>query len=463
MTKCNFMVVTGVLLSSLLLGAAPAWAQAGSFDPSFGNDGKVLLDFSAFPVLQNGGSFPDAALLDSVGNILVAAESSNSSTTCSQATLVRFLPTGKLDTSFGQAGIASTSFDQIPSMTIQPDRKIVLTAPGELCSGFSSTAVLARFTANGAIDDSFGAHGQISFALPIEGQSVVAVSPGSVLVEPDGKIVLTAQEQSIEAGCIPVPHKSCPGLLTPFVGRFSSNGLPDKTFGVDGIVSGGGTSMNFGPTGESNGFALQSDGSILLRSLNGGLVELDHNGNFVSPIQIGTIVATTSASNPVILSGGNLLSTGEVNQIIRRVLAFTECEVSRVDANGDPDPAFQTTEFFFTGNKTGTLDQSFCPDIATAPNGQTLVAGTSTVNNAPGLNPELAGGFGLARLNPLGGLDSSFGDRGIVTSNFFTFAPSILLVQPDSKIVVVSAAIGTTPTDVSDGITTLALARFLAK
>jgi uncharacterized delta-60 repeat protein len=463
MTKWNVLVVAGVLFSGLLLGAAPASAQAGSFDPTFGNDGKVLFDFSSFPALQNGGSFPDASLLDSLGNILVAAESSNNSTTCSQATLLRFLPTGKLDTSFGQSGVASTSFDQIASMTIQPDGKIVLTAPGQLCSGFTFTAVLSRFKSNGAIDTSFGAHGQITFALPIQGQSVAAVSPGSVLVEPDGKIVLTAQEQSIEAGCIPVPHKSCPGLLTPFVARFMSNGSPDKTFGIGGIVSGGGTSMNFGPSGDNNGFALQSDGSILLQALNGGLVELDVNGNFVSPVQIGTIVATTSPSNPVILANGNLVSTAEVNQKVRRVVEFTECEVSRVDANGDPDPDFQTTGFFFTGSKAGTLDQSFCPNIAMAPNGQILVAGTSTVTNAPGLNPELAGDFGLARLNALGGLDSSFGDGGIVTSNFFTLAPSILLVQRDGKIVIVSAAIGATPTDASDGITTLALARFLAK
>jgi hypothetical protein len=73
--------------------------------------------------------------------------------------------------------------------------RIVLTAPGELCSGFTSTAVLGRFNGNGAIEASFGADGQITFALAIEGQSVVAVSPGSVLVDPDGRIVLTAQEQ----------------------------------------------------------------------------------------------------------------------------------------------------------------------------------------------------------------------------------------------------------------------------
>lgn len=459
--KWTVFVVAGVLSFSLV-ATRPAEAQAGSFDPTFGEAGKVVFNFSAFSVSQNGGSFPDAAFLDSRGDILVAAESSNSSTSCSQASLIRFLPTGKLDTTFGHSGIVPTSFDQIASMTMQPDGKIVVTTPGELCSGFTFTATLSRFNTDGTTDAKFGSNGQVTFALPIEGQSILTVSPGSVLVQPDGKIVLTAQEQSFDADCIPVPRRSCPGRLTLFIARFTSNGSLDKTFGNGGIVSAGGTSIDFGPSGENTGFALQSDGSILVRSLNRGLIELDINGNFVSPAQIGTILATTSPSNPVILPNGKLVATGEVNEKVGRVIAFTECSVSRSDANGDPDPTFQTTEFFFTGSKTGTFDQSVCPDIATASNGQILVAGTSTFNDTSGLNPELSGNFGLARLNPLGELDSAFGDGGTVTSNFFSFAPSILLIQPDDKILVIGAAIGTTPTDVSEGITTLALARFLA-
>lgn len=458
MNGFNVLVMTGVLSFGLGLAASTANAQAGSFDPTFGDDGKVVFNFSTAPDSQNGGSFPDAALLDTHGNILVAAESSNSITGCSQAALLRFLPTGKLDTAFGQSGIVKTSLQQIASMTTQSDGKIVATAPGQVCIGLTSTAVLSRFNTNGTIDPTFGNNGQISLALPIEGQSVFTVSPGSVLVQPDGKILLTAQEQSVEVGCIPRPHHSCPGQLTPFIARFTSNGSPDKTFGNGGIVSS--ASINFGPSGENSSFALQSDGSILLQSLN-GLTELDINGHPVSPVHIGTIVAATSPSNPIILADGKLLATEEVNQKVHRVIAFTECAVSRSEPNGNPDPTFETTDFFFTGTQIGTSDQSFCPDVAVASTGQILVAGTSAVNNAPDLDPELSGNFGLARLNPQGELDSTFGDGGIVTSNFFSFAPSVLLIQPDNKIVIVGAALGTTSADIDGGITTLALARFL--
>lgn len=462
MTKFSVLIMTGLLSSGVLFSAKAANGQAGAFDPTFGKNGKAVFDFSAFSALQNGGSFPDAALLDSRNNILVAAESSNSTSNCSQSTLLRFLPNGELDKSFGESGIASTSLDEISSMATQLDGKIVVTAPGQSCSGLGLIGVVSRFNSNGTVDTSFGNNGQISFDLPIAGQSVTSVSPGSILVQADGKIVVTAQEQSIEAGCIPVPHKSCPGVLSPFIARFNSDGSPDTTFGEDGIVNGAGTDISFGSSGQSTGFALQSNGSILLSALNGGFTELDVDGKFVSPVQIGTIVAITSPNNPSILSNGKLLSANEVSQRVRRVIEFTECAVSRSNSNGAPDTTFQLTEFFFTGNQVGTSDQSFCPDIATAPNGQILVAGTSSFNNAPGLAPELAGAFGLARLNADGGLDSAFGDGGIVTSNFFSTGPAILLVQPDAKIVIVGAATGTTSIDASDGISTLALARFLA-
>jgi len=74
----------------LVKAQAAAASTPGSLDPTFGNGGKVL---------SPGGGATDA-ILQPNGDIVVSTGSG----------VARFLPTGTLDTTFGNRGLASTGF-----------------------------------------------------------------------------------------------------------------------------------------------------------------------------------------------------------------------------------------------------------------------------------------------------------------------------------------------------------------
>jgi uncharacterized delta-60 repeat protein len=81
--------------------------------------------------------------------------------------VARYLPTGKLDTTFGTGGLASTGFvggESGTGVALQPDGKIIWVGsqgnPSFPAGGTFSFAV-ARFNANGTLDTSFGTGGKI--------------------------------------------------------------------------------------------------------------------------------------------------------------------------------------------------------------------------------------------------------------------------------------------------------------
>jgi uncharacterized delta-60 repeat protein len=159
----------------LVKAQAGAASTPGSLDPTFGNGGKVLAP---------GGGATDA-ILQPNGDIVVSTGSG----------VARFLPTGKLDATFGGGGLASAGFAGGESRTgvaLQADGKIIWAGsqgnPGFPAGGTFAFAV-ARFNANGSLDTSFGTGGQASvefFAPPMEGAQEFA---RAVLVQPDGKIL----------------------------------------------------------------------------------------------------------------------------------------------------------------------------------------------------------------------------------------------------------------------------------
>lgn len=88
---------------------------------------------------------------------------------------------------------------------------------------------------------------------------------------------------------------------------------------------------------------------------------------------------------------------------------------------------------------------------STQADGRVVIAGTSALTSRPRTV------FGLARLNGDGSLDSSFGNAGTLTTEFFAFDQVFsVVVQPDGNIIAVGQTVdqGTFHTD-------LALARYL--
>jgi uncharacterized delta-60 repeat protein len=132
-------VVTASLASAGI--ARPAFAAGGapgSIDTSFGTGGTVVTDLGAAGGTKLGG--PTAVIVLGNGDILVGGTQG----------VVRLLPTGSLDTTFGSGGFAAVGLpfgaSELPGLTVQPDGKIV--AGGSVFTEGRtghSTVVLARY------------------------------------------------------------------------------------------------------------------------------------------------------------------------------------------------------------------------------------------------------------------------------------------------------------------------------
>lgn len=121
-------VVVGYLTSSRK-GVIASLSPAGQLDPAFATDGATE---------PPANEIPHAVGFDSQGRILAAGSGSNG------LSLIRYLPNGSLDTSFGANGVASGRFGRLTSvgraLALMPDGRIVVAA--ERITGFRSDHVV---------------------------------------------------------------------------------------------------------------------------------------------------------------------------------------------------------------------------------------------------------------------------------------------------------------------------------
>jgi uncharacterized delta-60 repeat protein len=192
------------------------YKKNGRLDRGFGTGGRVITDFFGNhdqlraialqpdgKIVATGYAYTPPDLLGSIGPIAV---------------LVRYNPDGSLDEGFGTGGKVATnilfplpvqsvsleSFDCDPhDLVLQPDGRIVV----------GGTTMLARFNADGTLDEGFGSGGK------------VATHPAHALaLQPDGKLIL--------AGNADISSLSDDFVLT----RYNPDGSPDLGFGNAGKI-----------------------------------------------------------------------------------------------------------------------------------------------------------------------------------------------------------------------------------
>ena len=179
----------------------------GAIDTTFGIAGIVETIVPPF------GAFADVMALQPDGKILIAGSSA----------MARYETTGQLDTTFGKGGIATIFAVSPTAIALQPDGKILIADGGASTSifpepgpGFSSPAgAISRYSANGALDNTFGIFGQAA--------SVAAIS--AIVVETKNGSV----SNILVAGTVNTGDSTGFGLV-----RFRSNGSIDTTFGTKG-------------------------------------------------------------------------------------------------------------------------------------------------------------------------------------------------------------------------------------
>ena len=178
-----------LLLGLLLLTGAPATARgavAGDLDSSFGTGGKLTTDFGS------GQSDEAWALAVQDDGKLVAGGASSG-----DFGLARYNPSGTLDISFGVGGTVRTdlgsAFDLVRGVALQSDGKVV--AAGTRCDGQGCLFALARYNTDGSLDASFGSGGKVVTDLAGSNEQI-----NSVAIQDDGRIVVAGSEYNASEG-----------------------------------------------------------------------------------------------------------------------------------------------------------------------------------------------------------------------------------------------------------------------
>ncbi len=188
----------------------------GGLDPSFGTGGKVVTR------LGPGEDLAQAVDVTPGGAIVVAGWTEG------DFFVLRYLPNGQLDPSFGAGGKAVTDvpggYGIANDVAVAPDGSIVVAGSLTRPDGAADLA-LVRYTAAGALDATFGAGG-MAFAAPVAGAVNAA---RAIALGPDGAIVL--------AGYARVDQLGDPtGADWLMLARYDAGGSPDETFGRGGFV-----------------------------------------------------------------------------------------------------------------------------------------------------------------------------------------------------------------------------------
>jgi uncharacterized delta-60 repeat protein len=392
-----------------------AATRAGSVDPSFGSGGKVVIPI---PLL------PTAALVQPDGRILVAG---NLGAGPGQIAVVRLLPSGRLDRSFGGGGVGVFSMFAANSLTLQPDGKMIVA--GTAASGHD--AELVRIRKDGKLDTVFGNNGVVVFDYVANSSNGALV----VVVAPDGKLV---------AGGFGLATTSDAYLTS--LARFKPDGSPDTTFGTNGGVAvdlvGGVTAVGLQSDGKvlTCGGFITSATSLVVRFLQNGTVDRSNaGGSLVSVAHTGS--GTFGGTNEFQLDGKLVQWTTVTSPSGNR----HSVKILRRLRDNTPDPSFTSVSFAFKSPAFNTPS-----DVEIAPDGALLVTGAGSTGPADTV-------FGLARLLPGGELDGSFGRAGRVVTRFSGSDKSTALAfQSDGKIVLAGVT-------THGSASALALARYLGK
>ncbi len=412
---CRWRLSALLAAVAVAVTAAPAQAAPGDPDPSFGAGGLVNSPAGAARdlVIQ-----PDGKLVaggDSDPNLFSAFR------------LARYDATGALDGGFGDGGVATTPhlafgpaalLERGNALAIQPaDGKLVQAGeafrqdPVTGSTLASPDYALARYTASGTLDATFGSGGAVvtDFASSDDGARAVAV-------QADGKIVAAGYS---------VVSTSPATQLNFSLARYNGDGTLDASFGTGGRVT---TAVPGNSRSTVQAIAIDAGGRIAVvgdTSQNTlALARYLPDGRPDSSFGTGGIVTTalpgvSLAAHALVIQGGSLVVAGEYRDDATGG-AFL---LARYTTAGALDPAFGNGGIVVTHLVGGN---DVANDVAAAPGGQLVAAGAA--------GGYFSNDFGLARYNADGSLDPAFGDGGIVVDDLGGgAAASAVQVESDGK------------------------------
>lgn len=255
----------------------------GGLDTSFGNNGKVNIDFFGYDDSANELAIqPD-------GKIVVVGYASFNINSSSEAALARLNSDGSLDTSFGSNGKIVNRNGGGNAVALQADSKIVV-PKGAHSERFGVT----RYNIDGSLDSNFGTD---------EGETNPDLEsfPTAIALQADGKIIVAGLFISA-------------ALQESFLlARYNSDGTIDSTFGKAGNLItdfGGGSARALAVT-------IQADGKIIVAGVAGSQF-IDGRRSFALARYLKIIspdfALTIAPSNVSLTKGQTVKITVDINR-----------------------------------------------------------------------------------------------------------------------------------------------------
>ena len=300
----------------------------GTLDTSFGAGGVVIT-----PIGEVAGAFSVAIQAD--GKIVLAGYSRSAGQSYSDFTVVRLLPDGSLDTSFGGTGKVTTSFgnsSHAGRVIVQSDGKIV--AVGSAPVGNNPGFALVRYNADGSLDSSFGSGGKVVHTV----LNTDYFSFRDAALQPDGKIIASGR------------FSAPPSSNWDTIVRCNTNGSRDTSFAANGVFTAAANLYLDGialqPDGKLVAFGSEDNGSnqrfSILRLTPNGAPDTGFGTNGRVITQIGS---PGGAADGVVQPDGKILAFGSTYQP-----DFISSDIAIVRYRGDsavPRP----TQFDFDGDR----------------------------------------------------------------------------------------------------------------
>jgi len=326
-SSLNFQVNGGFIIvrQDSMFFNATRYKNNGMPDSSFNGDGTII---------NYMGEQCYGTVVQTDGKIVIAGSVHY------QIGAMRYNPNGLLDSSFNKNGVVSARLGgyvgEKVCILIQPLNKIVLT-------GYNTTIIdsmghtrndfiLLRYSDNGSLDSSFGTNGIV-----VTDFASIHNFATSAVLQPDGKILVAGTSQQ--------PNSSSDFAIA----RFSADGVPDSSFGIDGKVT---ADIDTGKNDVPRGIALQADGKIVLAGISYSAItrnvlslarftisgSLDStfgkNGKVIADIIGigGQIMAVAIQSNGKIVVAGYAEATpGTLQPFLARYLGDGQVSVSHIN------------------------------------------------------------------------------------------------------------------------------------
>ena len=302
----------------------------GSPDTTFGQGGSVRTDFAGRSDIAR------SLALQGNGRIVVAGSSGR------EFALARYNADGTLDATFDGDGMLTTAFATGPGVggvaldvAIQPDGRIVAAGSASPSPG-EATFALARYNADGSLDDSFDDDGRVTTAFGLTAAYGVAIGA-------DGKIVAGGTADT--------------NLGDSALARYNANGSLDSAFGPFPATGGGAppAGVMLGVFGgaevydEIRDVAVDADGSIVAAG------SLEGRGMAVAR------VAADGASRQIFEAaefpggpGGGASASSAATAVILKPGEWVLASGYTLDADGQLEN-FATVRF----NPDGVVDRTF--------------------------------------------------------------------------------------------------------